>query len=231
MKPRNLGFEKGQGLVMRVHLVSEHELMRRALRSVLKKLGKGVTVTECEKIEDASEYHEPFDLIILDFGISMSSVSTIEDIRSQFPSTPVVVLVEDCVRQDVVDAFAAGVSGFMSRSMRAMSLLHALQLVLSGELYGPVLFDDDQRAGIIEHNSRRTAQSNPLEILTPREQDVLGHLLQGLSNKGIAKRLNIEETTVKLHMKGIFRKFGATNRTEAVRIAEKYGANHGIPGQ
>lgn len=209
---------------MRVHVVSEHELMRMALRSVLKKLGKGVTVTECDKVGDGGDCQEPFDLIVLDFGISMDLVLPIEDIRSQFPSAIVVVLVEDWSRQDVVDAFAAGVSGFMSRSMRAMSLFYALQLVLSGEVFGPVLFGNDQRVGNLGHNSPRTVQKDPFEILTRRERDVLAHLLQGLSNKGIAKKLNIEVTTVKLHMKGIFRKFGAANRTEAVRIALKCGA-------
>lgn len=210
---------------MRVHVVSEHELMRIALRSVLKKLGSGVIVEECGKIEEGVECQGPFDLIVLDYGISMTSAQPIDDLRTRHPTTPVVILAEVYTRQDVVEAFGAGASGLMPRGMGALSLLRALQLVLSGEPYGPpLLYQEENGSGAINHNSRGI-QGSPLEALTPRETDVLSHLLRGLSNKGIARNLNVEETTIKLHMKGILRKLGAINRTEAVRIAVKYGAS------
>lgn len=206
-------------------MVSEHELMRMALRSVLKKLGSGVIVEECGKIEEGVECQGPFDLIVLDYGISMTSVQPIDDLRTRHPTTPLVILAEVYTRQDVVEAFGAGASGLMPRGMGALSLLRALQLVLSGEPYGPpILYQEDNGSGTINHNSRGI-QGSPLEALTPRETDVLSHLLRGLSNKGIARNLNVEETTIKLHMKGILRKLGAINRTEAVRIAVKYGAS------
>ncbi|MFV1853045.1 MAG: response regulator transcription factor, partial [Thalassospira sp.] len=67
------------------------------------------------------------------------------------------------------------------------------------------------------------APDNPLRQLTNREREVLGLLTKGLSNKEIAKQLTVREITVKVHLTGIFKKLGAANRTQAVKIAMQLG--------
>ncbi len=64
---------------------------------------------------------------------------------------------------------------------------------------------------------------NPLDSLTRRERDVLAVLVNGHSNREIARRLELKEVTVKVHLKGVFRKLGAANRTHAVRTALQLG--------
>jgi len=73
--------------------------------------------------------------------------------------------------------------------------------------------------------SRRSSEVvEPLiEPLTPRERDVLSLLAEGLSNKGIAERLNISDQTVKFHVASIYGKLGASNRTDAVRVGFRRG--------
>jgi len=73
--------------------------------------------------------------------------------------------------------------------------------------------------------SRRSSEAvEPLiEPLTPRERDVLSLLAEGLSNKGIAERLNISDQTVKFHVASIYGKLGASNRTDAVRVGFRRG--------
>ena len=66
-------------------------------------------------------------------------------------------------------------------------------------------------------------EEQPVEPLTPRELEVLGHLADGLSNKAIAARLGISDETVKFHLSAIFGKLGASNRTDAVRLALRRG--------
>ncbi len=66
-------------------------------------------------------------------------------------------------------------------------------------------------------------QENPLRALTERECEVLAKLLDGLPNKGIGRDLSIKEVTVKLHMRNIFRKLGAKNRAQAVKLALDWG--------
>jgi DNA-binding NarL/FixJ family response regulator len=63
----------------------------------------------------------------------------------------------------------------------------------------------------------------PIQELTAREREVLKLLVAGLTNKEIGKKLGIQEVTVKLHLRGIFRKFSVSNRTQALRIAIQHG--------
>ena len=94
-------------------------------------------------------------------------------------------------------------------------MLNALRLVMSGEKFIPSALYDE--AGSANEASDIPSDS-PLRNLTPREMDVLEHLIEGKANKQIAALLDLQVVTVKLHMKGILRKLGAANRTHAVKI-------------
>ncbi len=99
--------------------------------------------------------------------------------------------------------------------MNGKTLLSVLHLVVSGARYIPDLVLDEAS----EPKPSATHTSN----LSARELDVLNELVKGLSNKVIAKNLSVEETTVKLHLRSLFKKLEVKNRTEAVIAAMEHG--------
>ena len=111
-------------------------------------------------------------------------------------------------------ALAAGAAGFLPKTLSGKSLVNAVRFMAMGEQYAPL---DFMRA-------EDEAASNPLaERLSRRELEVLEGLTLGKSNKEIARDLDLREPTVKLHVKTLYRKIGASNRTQAAMIAKEAG--------
>jgi len=114
-------------------------------------------------------------------------------------------------------ALERGAAGVIMKSLRGTALLTALRLIAAGETYVP--------GDVFEPVPNRHAPRLPLGNLTPREMDCIEHLVQGSPNREIASRLAISEITVKLHLNSAFKKMGARNRSDAVRIAMLQGVS------
>jgi DNA-binding NarL/FixJ family response regulator len=160
----------------------------------------------------------------------------LETLRTTLPQVPVVLFsdVDDPV--EVVAAFQAGIKGFVPASTEPELVLHALTFIMGGGSFFPpsVLLGLKQRshAGIwddaavadeaVLNDGRSSASTNlhegRLGQLTVRQLDVLALLRQGKSNKMIARDLGMREATVKVHVRQILRKLGATNRTQAALL-------------
>ena len=126
-----------------------------------------------------------------------------------------VAIISGCASRSIAEeALAAGAMGFLPKSMAAKSLIHAIRFMAAGEKYAPIDF----------MNSKDEASSNPITAqLTKREQEVLKGLMKCLSNKEIARDVELQEVTVKLHVKTLCRKINARNRTHAAMIAKEAG--------
>ena len=215
---------------MHVLLADDHELVRNGLKFYLERLASKVTVIEAATFDEAlvnSSKAPQLDLIILDLKMpGMNGFAGLELMRERFPKVPAVILSGSVRRGDVLTALAAGAAGYIPKTLSGKAMFNALQLILSGETYVPsiVLPDRDSPAGQPDADKGAPATGdNALSKLTPRERDALALLTQGYSNKEIARRLEIEEITVKVHLSGVYRKLHATNRTQAVRIAMQLG--------
>lgn len=210
---------------MRVLLADDHELARFALGEVLKRIEPSVVIVECDNLDDASRLtstEAEFDLMVVDLVMpGLTKVADLELLRRQWPNTPIAMVSGQFSRADVVQAFRCGVSGFVSKSLGLTGLENAFRLILSGEKYVPSeILSSTGRLG-----SSRADELNeePILGLTSRQQQVLGELVNGRSNRAIASTLDITEATVKLHVGGVLRNLGAKNRTEAATMAIERG--------
>lgn len=134
-------------------------------------------------------------------------------------ASAVVILTEGQSPSWAAEAIAAGVRAILPRSVSREALLGTLQAVASGL----AVFHPDDLSAISGGRPGTGTPTPDGEPLTPREQQVLSTLSEGLSNKEIATRLSISEHTAKFHVAAIMSKLGATSRTEAVTLAIRRG--------
>lgn len=202
----------------RLLLADDHDLVRDILTVYLEK------ETDIE-VTAASDFHEvisyvgksgPYDLVLLDYNMpGMNGPASIKQCLEQNFGKPVAILSGDMTKELGEQMISAGASGALTKGMEAKTLINAIKFMLAGEIYFPthLLKSKQEKAGL-----------NPEKMgLSGREMDVLEGLNSGLSNKEIARKLDIQEVTVKLHVKNICRKLDAKNRTHAAILAKETG--------
>jgi DNA-binding NarL/FixJ family response regulator len=207
---------------MRILIADDHDLVRDTIEEFLKRLGDQTEVLQAATLPEAmtlvAQQTDKLDMILLDLRMpGMNGLAGLTAMRQKCPEVPVVILSGD-VNPDVVrGALQAGAAGFIPKTMRGAAMLNAIRLVQSGGRYVPDLIVANGAANLLEDGGR-----NP-KNLTPRERQVLTQLVKGQSNKEIGRALSIEEITVALHLRSIYRKLEVSTRTQAVRIALQLG--------
>lgn len=198
---------------MRILIADDHELVRDTISAFLA-CEEDIDI-DCAK--DFDEAHAmmqsdgPYDVVLLDY--SMPGMNKLAGLSTAIESSEgrQVALISGTADKTIAEkALAQGAAGFLPKNMAAKSLIHAVRFMAAGEQYAPIKFmtQPDQKA------------SHPLaDKLTERELQVLDGLCRGLSNKEIARELDVKEVTVKLHVKTTSRKLNARNRTQAAMIA------------
>ncbi len=208
---------------MHILLADDHRLVRDGLKLFLDRLASEVDIVEAATFDEAlsqASSVESLDLIILDLAMpGMNGLTGLEVMRARFPGVPVVILSGTLHRNEVINALDRGADGYIPKTLSGKAMLNALQLVVSGEKYVPSVIFTEAGGARAGGDGFAFSGDSPLQRLTPRERDVLGLLTKGHANKEIARQLGLQEVTVKVHLKGVFRKLGATNRTHAVGIA------------
>lgn len=202
---------------MRILIADDHDLLRDTLVMFLENEGSIETAavgTFAQAVE-CIEADAPYDLILLDYNMpGMNGLDGLKSAIALGNGQNVALMSGEATKKIAEAALEAGASGFIPKSLPAKSLVNAVKFMAMGEQYAPIDFmtaPDD-------------AETNPLaKTLTERELQVLKGLTQGKANKEIARDLDISEPTVKLHMKTLYRKVGASNRTQAAMIAREAG--------
>ena len=193
-------------------------LFREGLCHVLNALQDDVTVLEAPDfargIQCLSE-NADLDLVLLDLNMpGTDGFSALAAFSKQYPALPVVILSASSLRSDIQRALDAGAMGYIPKDTTSSVMLNALRIILSGSLYVPPDFAQ------YEPKDMQSNRGNSHQ-LTPRQQQVLRLLVQGIPNKDIATRLDLAEATVKMHVTSILKTLGVANRTQAVKAAEK----------
>jgi len=202
---------------MRVLIADDHDLLRDTLMMYFAQEGSIVPVAAADLASALEKIatEEPFDLVLLDF--SMPGMNGLDGLRRALEASkgrPVALISGTAPRGIAEEALAIGAAGFLPKTLSAKSLANAVRFMAMGEKYAPVAF----------MTAPDTNEVNPLaQRLTPRELQVLEGLSKGKSNKEIARDLEVMEPTVKLHVKTLYRKIGAANRTQAAMIAKEAG--------
>jgi len=206
---------------VQVILADDHNLVREALKPMVGRVDEDVTILDAENFPEALAKAASADdlrLIILDLKMpGINGFSGLEQMRATYPDIPVVILSGSVSRGDVVGAMNHGAKGYIPKTIGGAALVNALRLVLSGEPYFPSsICNQDGGSG---QGSASGDINNPFSSLNGREEEVLALVIDGMSNKEIARQLNIQEITVKKRLSSIFRKIDVSNRTQATKFA------------
>jgi two-component system nitrate/nitrite response regulator NarL len=206
---------------MHILVADDHNLIRDGLKPFLHEIDQDATILDAANFDDAfamANAAAGLDLVLLDLKMpGMNGLQGVERMRRAHPTVPVVILSGYVEREEVLAAVRAGAAGYIPKTISGTALINALKLVLEGESYLPssILLDGS--------SIDRKPPPSPLTTLSAREHEILGYLIEGQTNKEIARRLDLQEITIKIHLRNVYRKIGAINRAQAVRIAMSSG--------
>lgn len=224
-------------------VVDDHTLFRRGLIALLQQYDGLTVVGEAGDAAEALRLAPGLqpDIVLLDNHLpGVAGIDAIRDLRRLLPRTRVLMLTVSEDAQDLSDALRNGAQGYLLKSIDGDVLADAIRRaargepVVSLELMGklvqafqaqdgmppPGLSGPAGAAGVSGTPGMSAGSSEALAAaLTPREEEVLGEIARGASNKEIARTLDIAETTVKIHVQHILRKLELTSRVQAAVYA------------
>jgi DNA-binding NarL/FixJ family response regulator len=216
---------------VRVLLVDDDDLMRAGLRSVLASDDAIEVVGEADdgRIAAARVRELRPHLVLMDIRMpDLDGVSATREVLASSPDVKVVVLTTFEQDDYIFDALSAGASAFLLKRTTPEELIAAIHTVAEGDS----LLSPSVTRRVIDRMATEpspVATSKRLDMLTPREHEVLELVARGLSNREIADTFVIEESTVKTHVKRILMKLGLRDRVQAVIFAYEKGLTR--PGQ
>jgi DNA-binding NarL/FixJ family response regulator len=199
---------------IRVLSVDDHPILREGIAAIVRSAPDMEMVAQAATGHEAVQAfrtHDP-DVTLMDLRLpDISGIDAMIAIREKTPAARIVMLTTFEGDVEIQRALAAGARGYLLKSTPSTELLDAIRLVHAGKKRIPA----DIAASLAEHLAD--------EALTERERAVLQHVAGGNRNRDIAERLFISEETVKVHLKHIMTKLGATDRTQALAIAVRRG--------
>jgi two-component system, NarL family, nitrate/nitrite response regulator NarL len=199
-------------------IVDDHPLFRDGLAALLRQASADTLVVQASSTEEALQIvdEDIIDAVFMDLVMpGLCGEPAIREFARRHPDLPVIVLSSSEDPSDVRRVLNAGASGYIPKSATAQTVVSALTLVLSGNIYVPPLI-----VSAATRAADNAANGGPrsLSQLTDRQVDVLKYLRDGLTNNEISANLGIAEKTVKVHIAAIFKTLNVVNRTQAAKF-------------
>ncbi len=208
---------------VRVLIVDDHELARAGIAAVLMREPGIEVVGEAGDGAAALDFvsRHPVDLVMMDLQMpGMDGIEATRRIKALRPAIRVIMVTVQAKPDALMDALRAGVAGYLLKDASRREIIGAVRQVLRGEAF--------LNPDLVMQTLRRLAATapddeSPVEPLTAREQQVLRLLMQGKTNREIARELIISPGTVKVHVEHIIAKLGVSDRTQAAVRALELG--------
>jgi DNA-binding NarL/FixJ family response regulator len=197
--------------------IDSHPLWCVGVASVINRQPDMRLVAQVSTGREAIDYFREHqtDVILMDLQLpDLNGIEFMIAIRAEFPNARFIIVTSFAQVNEIRRALANGAQAYLLKSMPSSELVEVIRQVHAGKKKIPASI----AAQLAEHYTD--------ELLSDREVEVLGHLLDGNRNRDIAEKLFIAEETVKAHMKHIMHKLGANDRTQALTIALRRGLIH-----
>ncbi|MCF6217735.1 MAG: response regulator transcription factor [Gammaproteobacteria bacterium] len=186
---------------MHLLLADDHGLFRDSMAVWLKQLDENMTIDFADTLDSVRErlHHTDYDLLMMDLGMpGMQGAVSIQQLCSQLKDTHLMIVSADENSQTIRSCIDAGAAGYVTKSSSGETILLAVKQVLSGVRYLPIDLD----------------KANTID-LSDKQKQILAHLAEGLSNKGIAKKMYLSEGTIKQYVTVLLRLLRVDNRMQA----------------
>lgn len=203
-----------RALPIRLVIADDHLLFRQGLRLLLKSEPDVAIVGETDRADELPALLDrtPCDQLLLDLQMERNALADIDTLCRR---VPVIVLTASEVPADAVAAVRKGARAIVFKRFAVESLMDAIRMVATGNVWLP--------ASLQTHMAARL-RSPAGTALSPREEEIVGYIGQGMRNGEIAKLLAISEETVKTHLTRIFKKVGVRDRVELALYAARAGS-------
>ncbi|MBQ0784918.1 MAG: two-component system response regulator NarL [Amphritea sp.] len=204
-------------------LIDDHPLLRKGVKQLIELDSELLVTGEASDAEEGVEKAielEP-DLILLDLNMPrINGIETLKLLRDAGVTSRVVVFTVSDNEEDVIAALKAGADGYLLKDMEPEELLTNLNQAANGKM---VISErlSTVLAQALQSNRKRTGPD--INSLSPREKQIIKLIAGGLPNKLIARKLNITEGTVKVHVKHLFKKLHLRSRVEVAVLAVQEG--------
>ncbi|ATJ84566.1 two-component system response regulator NarL [Halomonas beimenensis] len=207
-------------------IIDDHPLLRRGVTQLLELEDDMTLAGEAGEPEEGLRLAKALDpdLILLDLNMpGMDGIETLKRLREDGFAGRIVMFTVSDHEEDVVAALRAGADGYLLKDMDPDDMVHQLRQAALGRM----VISDSLTALLAEalRNQRSQPATPDIHSLTQREREILRELAAGLSNKLIARKLDITEGTVKVHVKHLLKKLNLRSRVEAAVWAVQEGVD------
>lgn len=201
---------------IKIAVVDDHPLFREGVTRSFSEIDDFEIVDEGGSRDDAIRIAREScpDVMLMDISLPGNGLEAISAALEHCPDLKIVMLTVSEASDDIAKALKLGAKGYVLKGIGSRGLAEVVRTIAAGESYVSPALSAQLIAGL-SASAESADKPDPMAELTDREQEVLNLVAAGLSNKRVARELDLHEKTVKHHMTRIFSKLKVSNRTEA----------------